>query len=209
MNRNKTHILGLAITLTATLGVSGCASNKPAFSSGNVAYGDTAVQENLTNEISSNDFTKLAKSMTDSLLTSSLIRNSNERKKPTIATSQVKNKTSEHIDTRTITNSIENQLMASETVEFVSDIAEDQQVQLELQRQTQSGQYKQSKSAKSGQAEGAKYMLMGEISSIVKNAGDIKNIDYILQLKLIEVETRKKVWAAEDKIRKTSERSTF
>jgi O6-methylguanine-DNA--protein-cysteine methyltransferase len=36
-----------------------------------------------------------------------------------------------------------------------------------------------------------------------------KNIDYILQLKLIEVETRKKVWAAEDKIRKTSERSTF
>ena len=52
-------------------------------------------------------------------------------------------------------------------------------------------------------------MLMGEISSIVKNAGDIKNIDYILQLKLIEVETRKKVWAAEDKIRKTSERSTF
>ena len=67
MNAKFTHILGVAIALTATLGVSGCASNKPAFSSGNVAYGDTAVQENLTNEISSNDFTKLAKSMTDSL----------------------------------------------------------------------------------------------------------------------------------------------
>ncbi len=211
MNAKRTHILGLAIALTATLGFSGCAStsNKPAFSSGNVAYGDTAVQENLTNEISSNDFTKLSKSMTDSLLTSALIRNSNERKKPTVTISQVKNKTSEHIDTRTITNSIENQLMASEAVEFVSDRSEDELVQLELQRQTQSGEYKASKSAKSGQAEGAKYMLMGEISSIVKNAGDIKNIDYILQLKLIEVETRKKVWAAEDKIRKTSERPTF
>ena len=33
MNVKRTHMLGLAIALTATLGISGCASNKPAFSS--------------------------------------------------------------------------------------------------------------------------------------------------------------------------------
>ena len=209
MNQNKINILSIAISLSAMLSISGCASNKPAFASGNVVYGDTSIQETLSNKISSNDFTKLAKSMTDSLLTSSVVRKNSGGNKPTIKIAPVKNKTTEHIDTRTITNEIEIQLTSSEAVEFVSDSVENEQLRMEIQEQTQSGEYKQSKSAKAGQSEGAKYLLTGEITSLVDSNGDFKNIDYIFQLKLTEIETRKKVWAAQDKIRKTSERSTF
>jgi uncharacterized protein (TIGR02722 family) len=209
MNTNKIHALGLAIALTATLGVSGCASNKPLSSSGNVVRDDASVEENLTNEISTNNFNEMAKAMTDSLVTSTFARNS-PQKPITVTISEVKNKTSEHIDTRTITNKIESQLLNSGLFDPGADRgSENELAQLEIQRQTQSGEYKASKSVKAGVAEGARYMLFGEISSIVKRAGDIKNITYTLQLKLLDVQTKKKVWADEKEIRKTSERSTF
>jgi uncharacterized protein (TIGR02722 family) len=209
MNTKRTHILGLAIVLTATLGVSGCAStsNKPAFSSGNVAYGDTKAEENLTNEIGLTDFQMMAEKMTTSLLTSPLIATS--KQKPTITIADIKNKTSEHIDTRSIALKIKTQLSKSQTVRFMTDKADDAGSLTELQRQSQSGLYKQSKAAKPGNREAAKYRLHGEITSIVKRAGDIKNIDYILNLTLEDVDAGEDVWSEEKEIRKTSERPTF
>jgi hypothetical protein len=167
------------------------------------------MQENLTNTISTNDFNNMAKAMTDSLITSPFSRNS-PQKPITVTISEVKNKTSEHIDTRTITNKIENQLRDSGLFDPGSDRGnEDELAQLEMQRQTQSGAYNLSKSVKPSLAEGSRYMLFGEVSSLVKKADDITNITYTLQLKLMDVQTRKKVWGAEKEIRKTSERSTF
>jgi PBP1b-binding outer membrane lipoprotein LpoB len=60
-----------------------------------------------------------------------------------------------------------------------------------------------------GHAEGAKYSLYGEITSIVKRAEDVKNIDYILNLTLEDLDSSEIVWTEEKEIRKTSERSTF
>jgi uncharacterized protein (TIGR02722 family) len=206
MNTKRRHILGSAITLALLVGVSGCASNKPAFSSGNVSYGDTKAEENLTNEIGLTDFQMMAEKMTTSLLTSSIITSS---QKPTITIAEIKNKTSEHIDTRAIALKIKTQLSKSQTVRFMTDRADDSDSLKEIQRQSQSGLYKQSKAAKMGQREAAKYRLHGEITSIVKRAGDIKNIDYILNLTLEDVEAGEEVWVEEKEIRKTSERPTF
>ena len=207
MNTKRTHMLGLAIALTATLGISGCASNKPAFSSGNVSYGDTKEVENLTNEIGLNDFQMMAEKMTTSLLTDPLITTS--KQKPTITIAEIKNKTSEHIDTRAIAVKIKTQLSKSQTVIFMTDKADDTGSLAELQRQSQSGLYKQSKAAKIGNREAAKYRLHGEITSIVHRAGDIKNIDYTLHLTLEDVDAGTEPWNEEKEIRKTSERSTF
>ena len=206
MNTKRRHLLGSTITLALLVGVSGCASNKPAFSSGNVSYGDTKAEENLTNEIGLTDFQMMAEKMTTSLLTSPIITSS---QKPTITIAEIKNKTSEHIDTRAIALKIKTQLSKSQTVRFMTDRADDSDSLKEVQRQSQSGLYKQSKAAKMGQREAAKYRLHGEITSIVKRAGDIKNIDYILNLTLEDVEAGEEVWVEEKEIRKTSERPTF
>ena len=207
MITNRTNILGLAIVLTATMGVSGCASNQPAFSSGNVSYGDTKAVETLTNEIGLTDFQMMAETMTNSLLTSTLIAGS--KQKPTITISDIKNKTSEHIDTRAIALKIRTQLSKSQAVRFMGDKADEKHALTELQRQGQSGRYKASKSVKMGNAEGAKYSLYGEITSIVKRADDIKNIDYIINLTLEDLDSSEILWTEEKEIRKTSERSTF
>jgi len=203
----RIKFLGLAIALTATLGISGCTSNRPAFSSGNVSYGDTKATETLTNEIGLTDFQMMAETMTTSLLTSPLIASS--RQKPTITISDIKNKTSEHIDTRAIALKLRTQLSKSQAVRFMGDKADETHALTELQRQGQSGRYKASKSVKMGNAEGAKYSLYGEITSIVKRADDIKNIDYILNLTLEDLDSSEIVWSEEKEIRKTSERSTF
>lgn len=202
----QTKILGLTIALAATLGVSGCA-NQPAYSAGNVQYGDTKAAETLTNEIGLTDFQMMAEKMTTSLLTSQLIAGS--KQKPTITISDIKNKTSEHIDTRAIALKIKTQLFKSQTVRFMGDKADETHALTELQRQGQSGRYKASKSVKMGNAEGAKYSLYGEITSIVKQAGDVKNIDYILNLTLEDLDSSEIVWSEEKEIRKTSERPMF
>lgn len=202
----QTKILGLTIALVATLGVSGCA-NQPAYAPGNVAYGDTKAVESLTNEIGLTDFQMMAEKMTTSLLTSSLIAGS--REKPTITISDIKNKTSEHIDTRAIALKIRTQLSKSQVVRFMGDKADEKHALTELQRQGQSGRYKASKIVKMGNAEGAKYSLYGEITSIVKRADDVKNIDYILNLTLEDLDSSEIVWTEEKEIRKTSERPMF
>ncbi|MDD5214019.1 MAG: penicillin-binding protein activator LpoB [Methylococcales bacterium] len=203
----QTKISGLAIVLTATLGATGCATNQPAYSAGNVQYGDTKAAETLTNEIGLTDFQMMAEKMTTSLLTSPLIAGS--KQKPTITISDIKNKTSEHIDTRAIALKIRTQLSKSQAVRFMGDKADESHALTELQRQGQSGRYKASKSVKMGNAEGAKYSLYGEITSIVKRADDVKNIDYILNLTLEDLDSSEIVWTEEKEIRKTSERSMF
>jgi hypothetical protein len=207
MITNNITILSLSIALTTMLGVTGCASNRPAFSAGNVAYGDTKAAETLTNEIGLTDFQMMAETMTTSLLTSPLIASS--KQKPTITIADIKNKTSEHIDTRAIALKIRTQLSKSQVVRFMGDKADEKHALTELQRQGQSGRYSASKSVKMGHAEGAKYSLYGEITSIVKRAEDVKNIDYILNLTLEDLDSSEIVWTEEKEIRKTSERSTF
>lgn len=170
-------------------------------------YGDTKAAETLTNEIGLTDFQMMAEKMTTSLLTSPLIAGS--KQKPTITISDIKNKTSEHIDTRAIALKIRTQLSKSQAVRFMGDKADESHALTELQRQGQSGRYKASKSVKMGNAEGAKYSLYGEITSIVKRADDVKNIDYILNLTLEDLDSSEIVWTEEKEIRKTSERSMF
>lgn len=203
----QTKVLGLTLVIAATLGTSGCATNQPAYAAGNVQYGDTKAAETLTNEIGLTDFQMMAEKMTTSLLTSPLIAQS--KQKPTITISDIKNKTSEHIDTRAISLKIKNQLLKSQVVRFMSDKMDEKHALTELQRQGQSGRYKASKTVKMGNAEGAKYSLYGEITSIVKQAGDVKNIDYILNLTLEDLDSSEIVWNEEKEIRKTSERPMF
>ena len=82
--------------------------------------------------------------------------------------STVKNKTSEYIDTTNVMNSIQTALVKSGKVRFTRSIQEMQAGVDELQRQNQSGLYKNNTTAKVGQMTAAKYQLEGELTSIVK-----------------------------------------
>lgn len=197
------------LTLLAALGgftllASGCAtapvSGGPTVGGGNVAYGDSKAVETVTNEFGSTDLQMIAETMSRSLLQHPTMAN-----RPLIVVAEVKNKTSEYIDTRNITNTIKTQLNKA-GVRFSTDSSTMEAQTDELMRQSQSGLYKKDKAAKVGNMKGAKYLLTGEITSIVKKSSDLKDVFYKFTLLLKNVEEGIDEWQDEKEIRKTSKR---
>ena len=175
------------------LGISGCAKDT-------VRYGDPRGVETVTNEFGSTDLQLIAESMTRSMLNSPVIGSSNL---PIVTVQDVKNKTSEYIDTRAITDSIRSELQKSGRVKFAVDAAEMRQQIEELQRQ-QSEYYDPKKSAEIGKMTGAAYRLEGNITSIVKQAKDVKDVYYKVNLQLWNIQNGLLEWTDEKEIRKTT-----
>ena len=166
-----------------------------------VQYGDSKAVETVTNEFGSTDLQMIAEKMVGSLLENPMLTG-----RPTLTLSQVRNKTSEYIDTKSIMNSIQTQLVKSGKVKFVRSIDEMQAGVEELQRQNQSGLYKSAGKAKIGNMTAAKYSLEGEIVSIVKQNMNTKDVFYKMTLKVYDVEDGSIEWQDEKEIRKTSRR---
>ncbi|GAB2181060.1 penicillin-binding protein activator LpoB [Denitratisoma sp. agr-D3] len=192
----------LSLLAASLLALSACTTTSPTVGSGNVSYGDAKAVEQVTNEFGSTDLQIIAESMARSLAQSQ----AGARTKPTVTIAEVKNKTSEYIDTKSITDSIRVQVLKSGTMRFVTDIEGMQNQTDELIRQNQSGLYKKSASAKVGKMEGAKYRIEGNITSIVKRSSDLKDVYYKFSLILTDVESGTIEWADEKEIRKTSKR---
>lgn len=195
----------LAIGSFAIATLFGCAPPPPASTptvGGAVQYGDAKGVERLTNEFGSTDLQSIAESMARSLGQSL----AGEKVKPLITIADVRNKTSEYIDTRSITDSIRTQLLKSGTVRFATDIVGMQKQTDELTRQNQSGLYKGSTTAKIGKMEGAKYRVEGNLTSIVKRTSNTMDVYYKFSLILTNIEAGTIDWADEKEIRKTSAR---
>lgn len=195
--------LPVTVACAAVL-LTGCANVAGPLVGGNVQYGDAKAVETVTNEFGSTDLQTIAESMTRSLLQSRAITNS--RDTPIIALSEVKNKTSEYIDTRAITEKIRVQLTKSGAVKFAVSTNEMQNQLDELTRQNQSGLYKNKGKAKIGQMQGSRYRLEGAISSIVKRSSSTKDVFYQFNLSLVDNESGLLEWADEKEIRKISAR---
>ncbi|MCB1974745.1 MAG: penicillin-binding protein activator LpoB, partial [Burkholderiaceae bacterium] len=163
-----------------------------------VNYGDAKGVELVTNEFGSSDLQMIAEKMTGSLLETGIFQG-----RPTVTISTVKNKTSEYIDTTNVMNSIQTALVKSGKVRFVRSIKEMQAGVDELQRQNQSGLYKQNSTAKLGNMTAAKYSMEGELTSIVKQSASTKDVYYKFTLKLFDVEEGTIEWQDEKEIRKT------
>ena len=187
---------GAALTLlAAALALGGCTEQ--------VRYGDARGVETVTNQFGSTDLQMIAESMTRSMLQTPTIAGGN---RPVMTVQEVKNKTSEYIDTRAITDSIRAELQKSGRVRFAVDAVDmDQQVE-ELQRQ-QSDLYDKEQAVETGRMVGAQYRLEGNITSIVKQAKDVKDVYYKFNLQMWNVRNGLLEWSDEKEIRKTSSKT--
>jgi hypothetical protein len=183
----------LATALAALALVAGCAKEK-------VRYGDERATETVTNQFGSTDLQMIAESMTRSMLQTPTITAGNL---PIVTVQEVKNKTSEYIDTRAVTDSIRAELQKSGKVRFAVDAAAMQQQVEELQRQ-QSELYDKEQAAEKGRMVGAQYRMEGNIVSIVKQAKDVKDVYYKFNLQLWNIRNGLLEWTDEKEIRKTT-----
>ena len=167
----------------AALLVAGCAKDT-------VRYGDAKGVETVTNQFGSTDLQMIAESMTRSLLNSAVVTSAN---RPVMTVQEVHNKTSEYIDTRAITDSIRTELQKSGRVRFAVDSAAMEQQVEELKRQ-QSELYEKNKAAQIGKMVGAGYRLEGNITSIVKQANNVRDVYYKFNLQLWNIENGLMEW---------------
>jgi penicillin-binding protein activator len=189
------RVIGLVGTLAIStlVAVAGFGCSKQ------VRYGDAGAVETVNTDFGSSDLQQIAESMARSLLQSPIIANSNQ---PIVTVQEVKNKTSEYIDTRAITDTIRSQLSKSGKVRFAVDEADMKQQISELERQ-QSEYYNKDQATEIGKMVGAGYRLDGNIVSIVKENKKVKDVYYKFSLQLWNVQNGLMEWADEKEIRKT------
>ena len=185
-----------------SVSLSGCLGGKQ------VAYGDAGAVETTTTDFGSTDLQKISEKMVDSLLTFPPIVEVTAKRRPVMFVDTIKNKTSEHIDTESVTDTISSRLLRSGKFRFV-DMTKVAAVRKQMEFQQDSGMVKDETSVKMGQQIGAEYMLYGNLSSIVKRNSDQKDVYYKFTMKLMNIESGILEWSDEKEIRKTKKRSMF
>jgi len=186
--------LGLGAALVAAALAAGCAKET-------TRYGDARGVETVTNQFGSTDLQLMAESMARSMQQSPAIASGNL---PIVTVQEVRNKTSEYIDTRAITDSIRSELQKGGRVRFAVDATAMKQQVEELDRQQDSGLYAKPSAVEKGQMVGAQYRMEGNITSIVKQVKDTKDVYYKFNLQLWNIRNGLLEWSDEKEIRKTS-----
>ena len=165
-------------------------------------YGDARGVETVTNQFGSTDLQMIAESMARSMLQAPVIASGNL---PIVTVQEVRNKTSEYIDTRAITDSIRSELQKGGRVRFAVDATGMTQQTEEIKRQ-QGEHYARDHAVEKGQMVGAQYRMEGNITSIVKQVKDTKDVYYKVNLQLWNIRNGLLEWSDEKEIRKTTTR---
>lgn len=195
MNKSVVLMLGLSAILA------GCSSNT-------VSYGDAQAVETKTVEFGSTDLHKIASDMVDSMMMSPSVAAITRGTRPVVFVERIKNKTSEHIDTESITDTISTKMLNSGKFRFV-DMERVDAVRQQLNFQNDDQLVDKSSSIQFGKMVGAQYMLYGNLSSIVKDTGSDKDVYYKMTMRLMDLKSGLIEWADETEIRKEQAKSFF
>jgi len=126
---------------------------------------------------------------------------------PIIVIGQIRNLSSEHINTSTFINDIQRVLINSGKVDFVANAEERRQLRAEVD--DQKGNSTDETAKERGQETGADIMLTGSINSIIDQSGGEQVKFYQIDLELTDLQTHKKLWIGNKKIKKYVEKSAL
>jgi uncharacterized protein (TIGR02722 family) len=188
------------VLIAALVGLSGCASK--------VGYGDATARETVNTDFGSTDLQMIAAKMVDDMLVFPPIVQMTATRRPVAFVDTVKNKTVEHIDMESVTDTIQSKLLNSGKFRFV-DMTVVERVRQQLDYQNDSGLVDPNTAVAMGRQIGAEFMLYGNMSSIVKKDGSTKDVYYKFTLKLLNLQTGIIEWSNEKEIRKTRSKSMF
>ena len=129
------------------------------------------------------------------------------RNNPIVIVGSVRNRSDEHINTRTFVKDLERTLINSGEVEFVAGSVERQEIREE--RKDQAAHASEATAKDEGEELGADFMLQGAINTISDRVEGKEVKYYQVNLELIDIQSHRKVWIGEKKIKKLVKRSRF
>ena len=129
-------------------------------------------------------------------------------KRPVLDITGIKNRSSMHLDMRSITSSIRTKLLRSRRFRFMdrSTAADDLQI---MNDQALNGMTDQSKAVKMGRQSAAQMYLYGELSEMRQHVDGVTDRYYKFTLNLKDIGSGEIVWSDEQEIRKQQETSVF
>ncbi len=190
----------LAVAAFGALSLSGCAST--------MQYGDSGSVTPVSTEFGSSDLQQIAESMVDSLMTFPPMVELTSARRPVVSVDKVKNKTMQHIDTESVTDSIRAKLIRSGKFRFIDRTTDDQAIE-ELKTQQDSGLVDKNSAVKFGQQLGAEFLLTSNFTEIKQKAGNTTDVYYKFTMSLKNLKTGILEWSDEKEIRKVFKRGTF
>lgn len=122
-------------------------------------------------------------------------------RQPRVIVGTVVNRSSEHLSTQTFTKDLERALVNSGSIDVVASSDERREVRDERKDMQSNASIESAKSM--GQESAADFMLKGQINSILDEAGKEQVRFYQVELELIDLETNRKVWIGQKKLKKT------
>lgn len=195
MLRNLLRVLSVAVLFVVVQITSGCGPRQ--FVKGD--YDENVEDANLlTDKWSESDMQRAVKELVDSATTNPAI--SAAKRPPIVMVTRLQNKTSEHIDTQSITDMFTVELMRSGKVTFV-DKAAREDISEEYDYQDSGMVSRETKKGKGGQV-GADFIMNGRLDSIVQEAGKDKTIYYKITMNLTNLKTGLIQWTDHKQIRK-------
>lgn len=132
---------------------------------------------------------------------------SNEGKAPTVIVGSIRNLSHEHINTSAFINDLEKSLINSGEVEFVASAGE--RDELRAERRDQDLNARENTRKVMGMETGADFMLKGSINTIIDSGSGEQVRFYQIDLSLIDLESSRKVWVGQKKIKKKVEQSGY
>jgi penicillin-binding protein activator len=195
----KKMLITVAALSLATISV-GCAAK--------VQYGDPQGLSTVSTDFGSSDLQQIAGTLVDSMLMFPPIVEETSRRRPVLTIDRVKNKTMQHVDTESITDSIRARLIKSGKFRFIDRTTDPQAID-EVRYQQESGLTKAGGAVKFGTQLAPEYMLTANLSEIEQRNSDTKDVYYKFTMNLKNLSTGILEWSDEKEIRKTASRAFF
>ena len=188
------NITLIILMITGLSVLSGCGPK--AFVKGD--YDNNVNDANLLNDKwSESDMQKVVRDLVASATGSYSIANA--KRPPVVMVTRLQNKTSEHIDTQSVTDMVRVELMRGGRVQFVDKAArEDIAEEIEYQKNNAARNSRK----EGGQQTGADFILNGRLDSIVQQAGRDKSVYYKVTMQMTNLKTGVMVWSDYKQLRK-------
>ena len=189
-------LLNLLAAAALAAGMAGCATT--------VEYGDATSSKPISTDFGSADLQQIAATMVDSMLADEVLQDISVDGPPLLIVEKVKNKTLQHIDTESVTDSIRTKLIRSRKFSF-----QDRTTEAALQEELAYQQGAAKDAVASGQQDAPHYMLTSNLSEIEQEQGRLKDVYYKFTMNLRDLKSGRLIWADEKEIRKQKTRSVF
>lgn len=168
---------------------------------------DSGAVTDLSGKWNDTDSQLVSREMIDDVLSRRWLSTFNRKagKAPTVIVGTVRNLSHEHINTRTFIGDLEKELINSGEVDFVASATERNEIRDERRDMDLNASENTRKAM--GNETGADFMLKGTINTIVDAISGEQARFYQIDLTLIDLESNRKVWVGQKKIKKTVEKS--